>query len=355
MASRVLFAKAGKQGGMPAGALGALFDAAELGECFSPGEFVALKLHFGEAGNRDVWQPAQVREIVEKVRTAGARPFLTDANVLYRSPRHNAVDHLVTAHGNGFSYESCGAPLVIADGLHGDNSLELDVPGGKHYRKAKIAAEIARADAVISLTHVTGHIAFGLGAAIKNLGMGSGSAAGKQMMHAHFRPEPDAAKCIACGACAQHCPTDAIAVPQGKKARVDAEKCVGCGECVAHCPTGAIPVDWGDSEGLQERTAEFCAAMMNGRPERFGFLSLLTGVTEMCDCMGRRGKRVCADIGALAGNDPVALDQATMDLLEENGGLDGLKSACPGCEFGRGQETAEKLGLGSREYRIEEV
>lgn len=300
MPSKVYFARAAESGGIAKGRLGELFEAAGLTQCYSEGEFVALKLHFGEAGNRDVWQPDQVREIVRKVRTAGARPYLTDANVLYRSPRHNAVEHLITAHNNGFSYESCGAPLLIADGLRGDNSLELDIPGGKHYRKAKIAAEIARADAVISLTHVTGHIAFGLGAAIKNLGMGSGSSAGKQMMHAHFRPEPDEARCIACGACARHCPTDAITVPEGKKAQVDAEKCVGCGECVAHCPSGAIPYDWGDSEGLQERTAEFCAAIMNGRPERFGFVSLLTGVTEMCDCMGKRGKKVCADVGALA-------------------------------------------------------
>jgi uncharacterized Fe-S center protein len=355
MPSKVFLAPAGKKGGLPRGAIGKLFAAAGLRKCFSKGDLVALKLHFGEPGNRDVWRPAQVREVVEKVRAAGGKPFLTDANVLYRSPRHNAVDHLMVAHGNGFDCKSCGAPLVIADGLHGDNSLELPVPGGRHYRKARVAAEVARADAVIALTHVTGHIAFGLGAAVKNLGMGSGSAAGKQMMHARFRPEPNAAKCVACGGCAQHCPTDAITVPEGGKARVDQEKCIGCGECVAHCPTGAIPVDWGDSRGLQERTAEFCAAITNGRADRFGFISLLTGVTEMCDCMGKRGRKVCADIGALASRDLVAVDQATMDLLEERGGLEGLKSACPGCEFGLGQEVAERLGLGSREYEIVEV
>ncbi|MHC4915519.1 MAG: DUF362 domain-containing protein [Planctomycetota bacterium] len=355
MPSKVHFAKAGKKGGMPGGALGKLFEAAGLGGCFSEGDFVALKMHFGEPGNRNVWQPAQVREIVEKVRTAGAKPFLTDANVLYRSPRHNAVEHLITAHNNGFSYESCGAPIVIADGLRGDNCVEMEIPGGKHNRTARIAAEVARADAVISLTHVTGHIGFGLGAAVKNLGMGSGSIAGKQMMHENFRPAPNAGKCIACGACAKHCPVDAVTVPEGGTADVDDAKCVGCGECVAHCPTGAIPVQWGDTEGLQERTAEFCAAIMNGRGERFGFMSLMTGITPMCDCMVKRGDPVCADIGALAGRDLVAVEAATADLLEERGGMKGLREACTGCRFGLGTEVAEKLGLGSRDYELVEV
>jgi hypothetical protein len=317
---------------------------------------VALKLHFGEPGNRDVWRPEQVREVVRCVKGGNGLPFVTDANVLYRSMRHNAVEHLMVAHGNGFSHESCGAPLIIADGLRGDSSVELDIPGGRHHRRAKIAAEIARADAVMVLTHVTGHIQFGMGAAIKNLGMGSGSAAGKQMMHDRFRPEVDEAKCIACGQCARHCPTDAITVPPGAKARVDLKLCVGCGECVAHCPSGAIPVQWGDTEGLQERTAEFCAAIMNGRPEKFGFISLLTGVTGQCDCLRNRGRRLCRDLGVLASRDPVAIDQASLDLvLREPGAGEGLAAECPGARAGLAHETAERLGLGSRRYEIVEV
>ncbi len=111
MAGRVFFAPVGKDGKLPAGAIGRLFAAAGLGECFRPKGLVALKLHFGEPGNRDVWRPEQVREVVAAVKAGNALPFLTDANVLYRSLRHNAVEHLMVAHGNGFSYESCGAPL----------------------------------------------------------------------------------------------------------------------------------------------------------------------------------------------------------------------------------------------------
>jgi hypothetical protein len=355
MAGRVFFAPVGKDGKLPAGAIGRLFAAAGLGECFRPKDLVALKLHFGEPGNRDVWRPEQVREVVAAVKAGNALPFLTDANVLYRSLRHNAVEHLAVAHGNGFSYESCGAPLIIADGLRGDNSVQLPVPGGRHHPRAKIAAEIAHADALVALTHVTGHMLFGLGAALKNLGMGSGSSAGKQMMHDRFRPSVDEAKCIACGACAAHCPTGAITVPKGRKAQVELEKCVGCGECVAHCPTGAIPVQWGDSRGLQERTVEFCAAILAHHRGRCGFVSLVTGVTGQCDCMRERGPRVCADAGALAGRDPVAIDQAALDMIAERGGREKLQAACPGAELGIAQEYAEQLGIGSRKYELVEV
>ena len=350
--STVYFAPVDRSGKLPAGAIGRLFEAAGLGECFKPRNLVALKLHFGESGNRNVWRPEQAREVVAAVRARGGLPFLTDANVLYKSKRHNAVEHLEVAAANGFSFESAGAPLVIADGLRGDSFVELAVPGGKHYRKAKIAAEIARADAVLALTHVTGHMLFGLGAAIKNLAMGSGSIAGKQMMHARFRPEVRQDKCTACAACAEHCPTGAFSVPAGAKARLDAEKCIGCGECAAHCPSGAIPINWGDSRGLQERSVEFAAAVLAAKPGRCGFLSLLTRITPNCDCMHEPGKPFVPDIGALAARDLVAVDQATLDLVGRAGSV---AEAVPGTEIGLAQELAERMGLGSRRYELVEV
>ncbi len=355
MASKVYFASVAADGKVATGDIANVLAAAGLGECVADGEKVALKLHFGEPGNENVWQPPQVREVVKAVKDAKGIPFLTDANVLYRSLRHNAVEHLMVAHGNGFSFESCGAPLVIADGLFGDNAVLLPIPNGKHYKEAKIAAEIARAEAVISLTHVTGHIEFGLGGAIKNLGMGSGSSAGKQMMHENFRAEVDADKCIACGKCAKHCSPGAITVPDRAKATVDVDKCIGCGECVAHCPVGAIPVRWGESVGLQERTVEFCAAILASRPGKFGFLSLLTGITGMCDCMRDRGECVCGDIGIVASRDIVAVDQAALDMITERGGREKLQAACPGSKIGLAQEYAESIGMGSREYEIVNV
>ena len=355
MPGKVFYARVGEGGGVSPRAVGRLFDAVGLAECFGEGDFVALKMHFGEPGNRDVWRPEQVREVVGRVREAGGKPWLTDGNVLYRSPRHNAVDHLITAHENGFTYEATGAPLIIAGGLHGDSAVDLPIPGGTHGTWARIAADIANADAVICLTHVTGHIGFGLGGAVKNLGMGSGAIAGKQRMHENFRPTPDEELCIACGACARHCPVDAITVLEDTAARVDLATCIGCAECVAHCPTGAIPIQWGETVGLQQRTVEYCAAILRNRPERFGFISLLTGITELCDCMGTRGSTVCADIGVLASRDLVAIDQAALDLIAAHGGIEKLRAACPGAAFGLALETAEAMGLGSRRYELIQI
>ena len=355
MPTNVFLIRVDSNGSVPAGAIGKIFHAAGLSGCIGEREMVALKMHFGEPGNRDVWQPGQIREVVKAVKEARGVPFLTDANVLYRSLRHNAVEHLMVAHGNGFSFESCGAPLIIADGLQGDNSVQLPIPGGRHYREAKIASEIARAGAVICLTHVTGHIAFGMGGAVKNLGMGSGSSAGKQMMHENFRPEINEDKCIACGICAEHCAFGAMSVPEGSRARVNLEKCVGCGECVAHCPVGAIPVLWGESEGLQERTVEFCAAIMQHLPGKCGFINLATGITGMCDCMRERGDCICGNIGVLAGSDPVAVDQATLDLVAKAGGLDKMQDACLSAKIGHAQEYAGEMGFGSRDYQLVEL
>jgi len=356
MASKVHFAPAAKKGGLRRGTIKRLFEAAGLGGCFGQRDFVALKLHVGERGNQHVWRPEQAREVAEAVREKGGLPFLTDANVLYRSERHNAVEHLAVAAANGFSFEACGCPLIIADGLRGDSYVEMPIPGGRHHKRARIAAEIARADAVIVLTHLTGHGLFGLGGAIKNLGMGSGSIAGKQMMHEQFRPRVKEKECVGCGTCAEHCPVGAVIVPEDSAARVDEEKCIGCGECVAHCPTGAIPVQWGESRGLQERTAEFCAALMAGRQERFGFITLLTQVTGSCDCMSSPGEPMFPDIGALAGRDIAAIDQAALDLARRApGGEKKLRVATPGAEIGLAHEVAERLGLGSREYELVEV
>jgi hypothetical protein len=172
------------------------------------------------------------------------------------------------------------------------------------------------------------------------------------MMHARFRPEVRQDKCIACAACAEHCPTGAITVPEGGKALLAAEKCIGCGECAAHCPSGAIPVNWGDSRGLQERCVEFAAALLAAKPGRCGFLSLLTKITPNCDCMHDPGRPFVPDLGALAARDVVAIDQAALDLVGRSGSV---AAAVPGTEIGLANELAEGLGLGSRRYQLVEV
>ncbi|MDM7912407.1 MAG: DUF362 domain-containing protein, partial [Methanotrichaceae archaeon] len=190
--------------------IGKLFDAAGLATAVRKGDMTAIKLHFGQKGNDSYVNPVLVRPIVDKVKSLGAKPFLTDTNTLYGGGRANSVDHLQTAIEHGFCYEVTGAPLVIADGLHSDYYREVRIDG-KHFQSVKIAGEITAADSMIVVSHFKAHLPAGFGGAIKNLGMGCAPAAGKADQHS-TRPIFNAEMCSGCAACAKSCPASAISV-----------------------------------------------------------------------------------------------------------------------------------------------
>ena len=209
------------------GRAGALLERAGLKEAIFDKDLVAVKLHFGEEGNTGFVQPVHVREVVRRIKAAGGRPFLTDANTLYRGQRANAVDHLECALHNGFSYATIEAPLVIADGLDGRDAVDVPIPNGRHFETVRIGSAAVYADAMVVVTHVKGHEATGFGGALKNVGMGLGCRSAKQRMHADFRPEVTAETCTACKRCVQWCPVGAITIGPGKVAVVDYEVCYG--------------------------------------------------------------------------------------------------------------------------------
>ncbi|MDO8734717.1 MAG: DUF362 domain-containing protein [Elusimicrobiota bacterium] len=97
----------------------------------SKNELVAIKIHFGEKGNLGYIKPEYVKPIVEIVKSLGGKPFLTDANTIYKGSRANAVDHLNIAIEHGFGI--CGCPIIIADGLRGNSYMEVDV-NLKHFK-----------------------------------------------------------------------------------------------------------------------------------------------------------------------------------------------------------------------------
>ena len=308
-----------------------LFDAAGFADCITPGDIVAVKLHFGERGNTAFVPPIFVRRIVEKVKNCGGKPFLTDSNTLYRGSRANAVDHTVTAIENGFGYATVGAPIVIADGMSGKEYVEVRVDG-THFEAVKIGAAVVHADALIAVTHFKGHEATGFGGVMKNLGMGLGARSGKQMMHADFRPVVDASKCTACGECADWCPVDAIAV--GDVATTDHGICIGCGECVVTCPYSAIAVDWStDAAKMQEKVAEYVKGALAGKEGKIGCFNFLLNITPDCDCWHFSGAPFVPDIGILASKDPVAIDRASVDLVSEAPALVGSLAGHVGDKF----------------------
>ncbi|MCK8824944.1 DUF362 domain-containing protein [Fuchsiella alkaliacetigena] len=340
-----------------------LFKKASFEQLIAEDDLVGIKLHFGEEGNTGFIRPVFVRRLVQEIKKAQGKPFLTDANTLYSGARANSVDHLNTAIANGFSYATVEAPLIIADGLNGKNYFEVEV-GLKHFEKVKIASDIYRAQGMISMAHFKGHELTGFGGAIKNIGMGLGSRSGKQQMHATVNPEVVAEECIACGECSEWCAADAFVIEE--VSRIDAEKCVGCGECIVSCPTEAITVQWENAPvEIQERMAEYALGAIKGKEDKVGYINFIMDVSPLCDCCGWSDRPIVDDVGILASQDPIAIDQASVDLINKQpgrknsvlkdnyqAGADKFRGVHPEVDWTAQLAYGEQIGLGSREYEL---
>jgi uncharacterized Fe-S center protein len=343
--------------------VGGLLDRAGLPKAVAEGDLVAIKLHFGEQGNTGFVHPVYLREVVRRVREAGGKPFLTDANTLYRGERANAVDHLACAIHNGFGYATVDVPLIIADGLDGRDAVDVPV-SGTHFESVRIGAAAAHADAMVVVTHVKGHEATGFGGALKNVGMGLGCRSAKQRMHSDFRPEVTAEKCTACARCVKWCPVQAITISPDRVATVDYDTCYGCGECVAACPYGAIATQWKtDAAMLQEKIVEHVVGALAGKDGKVVYVSFVTAVSPDCDCWSFSDAPIVPDLGVLASTDIVAIEQAAHDLITQATGLSGSRGeglaagedkllAITGVDGTRAFAYAEEMGLGTRQYDL---
>lgn len=335
--------------------LGELADRVGLGEMVASGDLVAVKTHFGERGNTAFVPPFYVRRLVEKVKEKGGKPFVTDAGTLYVGGRATAYDHLITAAGHGFTLESLGAPVIIADGLTGHDFEEVEV-GGRHLEKVKIASAAVHADALVVVSHLTGHELTGFGCALKNVGMGLGSRGGKQQMHSDMKPEVQAGKCTGCGKCLRWCPRGAISLEDrdgGRKAVIDHGRCIGCGECTVMCFEGAIaPRCSGDPGVCQRKIVEYVKGVLSGKEGKAVFFNFLMNVSPSCDCWDYNDRPVVEDLGILASRDIVAVDQAAVDLVNDAAGRDVFRELYPDVDWEDQLAYAEELGLGSRDYKL---
>jgi uncharacterized Fe-S center protein len=322
-----------------------LFDEANLKSTISKGDLVAIKLHFGEPGNTAYLKPHFVKKVVKIIKQLGAKPFLTDTNVLYKSRRMNSVDHLNAAAEHGYTQEKIGCPIIIADGLHGQEYVKVDI-GQKHFKEVNIASAIHHADAMVALTHFKGHELSGFGGTIKNIGMGSGSRSGKQQMHADVRPEVYAPKCTRCSLCIKWCPTQAISYKTigESTAFIDKDKCIGCAECIVVCDYGAIAVSWdGSSASMQEKMVEYMYGVVKDKPYKMSYLNFILEVSPNCDCYGHNGPPVVPDIGVMASLDPVALDQSSIEAVNKAAGKDIFREIYPSVDWEVQLKYAEEL------------
>ncbi len=342
-----------------------IVDRAGLERIITPRDLVALKLHFGEKGNTAFIHPVFVRQIVDRTKALGGVPFLTDANTLYAGTRGNSVSHLNTAIENGFAYAVVNAPVIIADGLRGASHgpIKINQP---FIKTAYVGREILDADALISLAHFKGHELSGFGGTIKNLGMGCAARRGKLQQHSDLCPKVKRKKCEGCGQCVAHCAQGAITLLDGEKAVIDPGKCVGCGECILICPNGAINVQWNkDIPLFQKKMAEYTFAVLKNKKGKALFVNFVTHVSPACDCYGHCDAPIVSDVGIVASTDPVAIDQASADLVNRQIPAEGscisgrvkpdddkFRALYPKIDWAIQLNHAEEIGLGTRQYEL---
>jgi uncharacterized Fe-S center protein len=341
-----------------------LVNSAGMTDVVAERDLVALKLHFGELGNTAFIRPVYLRQLVQAVRAAGGSPFLTDANTLYAGTRSNAASHLTTAIQNGFAYAVVEAPLVIADGLRGKSEVAVPI-NRKRFEAVYVGKEIVESDALISVAHFKGHELAGFGGAIKNVGMGCASRKGKLAQHSTLSPKVIDKDCIGCGDCAERCVNTAISL-EDELACIDVDTCIGCGECILICPNGAIQVQWNQSIPIfLENMVEYTEGVLKNKVGKALFINFITNVSPACDCLPANDAPIVRDIGVVAATDPVALDQASADLVNQEPALAGsclttntaigedkFKGIYPEVEWEHQLAYAEKLGLGSRSYDL---
>ncbi len=311
---------------------------------------VGMKMHFGEAGNINFVRPAHVRLICDEVARKGAVVTLADANTLYRGRRLNAEDHLALAREHGFTKKAIGIDVVIPD-----DKKEADIAAvqinQKHIQTAKVARLFIEADAIVSIAHFKGHGLTGFGGAIKNIGMGCATRGGKLAQHCDASPIFYTDRCKGCGECEIVCPVEAIII-ENEKAVLDRSKCIGCASCVAACPNMAIFIDFEAGNAVQEKMAEYALAVLDNKKGKACFLNFALRISQECDCWSYKNPRIASDVGIFASLDPVAIDKASFDLVNQSSGEDIFKKAHPKEDGLKQLRHAQDIGLGSLEYDL---
>ena len=341
-----------------------LMKTAGMGDIDFRDKFVAIKLHFGELGNLSFLRANYAKVVADFIKERGGRPFITDCNTLYVGSRKNALEHMDTAYLNGYSPFSTGCQVIIADGLKGSDDIEVPVAGGEYCKTARIGRAVMDADIVISLAHFKGHEEAGFGGALKNIGMGCGSRAGKMAMHADGKPYVETDLCVGCGACAKICAHNGPQI-ENKKCRIDQNNCVGCGRCIAVCPKDAIhPTFQASVRLLNCKIAEYAKAVLDGRPSYC--INIVRDVSPNCDCHPENDVPIVPDVGMFASADPVALDLACAEAINRqpvlpNSAITDLKHEHDCDRFHAAHdnthwqdliEHGKKLGIGQDTYEL---
>jgi len=317
----------------------------ELPKRFKKGDKVCIKLHMGEYGNLNYLRPPIAGAVVEVLKSIGAKPFLFDSPVAYPGSRDTAAKYHDTARRNGFTEETAGCPIVISDKGKPVKS--------KYYNGLEVCKDLVEADGLLVLSHFKGHGLANWGGAIKNLGMGAIPIKSKILLHSSWKPKVDLEKCTGCGICVKTCPEKLISIRNGK-AYIRA--CFACGACILACPNKALGGDLVPlGQGLVEATHHVLSSF---EKKKLFFVNVLLDIANTCDCepIGESEPKLnpaCPNLGIALSDDPVALDKASLDLVNKatHGKFGNLWPADENLQIKYGA----KFGLGKKEYTLKNV
>lgn len=348
------------------GKLESLLSSLDLAKRFSKDDWVAVKTHWGSPGAFRIIPAVMLRKVVDAVKATGAKPFVTD------TVRIQGLDYLDVANQNGLNHLSCGAPLVLADGLYGKDSIL--VQAGPILKQIAVASVIHDAPAMVVCSHTKGHINSGYAGAIKNLAMGcvsgrhreKGWQKGRGAMHCHGEKglQWNAEVCTFCQQCAEICPLDSIEFREGKFT-YDQETCWHCGRCSRVCQEGALTLPQDDASFMKGMAESAAAVLSTFKKGKVLYVNFLFQVQPECDCMPVADVPVLQDQGIMVSDDLVAIEQASLDMLRKASPLPQSAAAEAGLKTGDDVlaklnprpmqlqiDECERLGLGSRKYEL---
>lgn len=303
-------------------------------------EKVAIKLHMGEPKNPNHLKAGDVKKFVDLLKEKNCKPFLFDTTVAYPGKRNSVKGYLEVAALNGFTEEAMGCPIVI-----GDEDHEV-VKGKLDYQVPKEICGVS----VLVLSHAKGHPCSGIGAAIKNLGMGAMTKKSKKEIHDAAKPVY-VSGCILCGACVKSCPENLIKVNKLlKRPILPLIGCLGCSSCALACRQKALKPKVATFDFLLTEAAK--AAM--SKFKKVYFVNFLQRMAKLCDCFNRPLEPVLEDIGILASSDILAIEKATYDLILKKAGKDIFKELNKK-SFLEQIKVAEELKMGSLNYKLEKI
>lgn len=258
-----------------------------------PAGNVAVKLSTGEAGNTHYLSPSLIKDLVQLVDGT-----IVECNTAYGGARASTDMHMQVAEDHGFT------AIAEVDIMDADGSISLPVLGGTVLKENFVGSHYENYDSFLVLSHFKGHAMAGFGGAIKNISIGIASAEGKSWIHSGGTSKSD---------------------PWGGKQDAFLEAMAEAGKSISD--------DLGNGENIL-------------------YINVMNHLSIDCDCDGNPAKPDIHDIGILASLDPVALDQACIDLINK---AEGNKAMIARIESRNGLHTlehSEKIGLGSRRYKL---